>query len=241
MKKLLLPTVLAGYSRTVRYRHADAASQVKLDSLDSFLSTGGELDPQPANEEEPAERVAMWTHQQLESAHPIEVDHAPALVSKTDHVSIPTADIGLIDHPRTHGQPTKSRPANGPDAVPENVVTDAKSAFRQRTQGALAALVFDSVVEDGDPADQHRLRFEHPLMDIDLQVSVRSAGSYLLGKVTPGIPVRVEIRRASGETACGTDLADGVFSLPEIRHGLVRLRFFDRNGLPIIHTDWFRV
>src|SRR5262245_32083782 len=49
-----------------------------------------------------------------------------------------------------------------PEDVPEEVIAQAKAVFAGRTSGEIAALVWDSLVDDGAPAANHRLRFQHP-------------------------------------------------------------------------------
>ncbi len=58
-----------------------------------------------------------------------------------------------------------------PEQVPESVVAEAKAAFARKADGDVAILVHDSLIDGDDTAADHRLRFEHPQVLIDLQVS----------------------------------------------------------------------
>jgi hypothetical protein len=172
---------------------------------------------------------------------PVSPDGARALVVESDWFSTARAQTDLLDRFGAPRRQIDLRARIGFEAVPESAVMQARHALSQLTEGALAALVFDSIVDEDDLADHHRLRFEHSLMAIELQVSVRAASSSLIGKVTPGTPVRVEVQLDIGETSLGDDLADGTFCLPEINHGVIRLQLLDDGGSPVIRTDWFRV
>src|ERR1700685_3270517 len=82
------------------------------------------------------------------------------------------------------GQP-RDPAQEAPWAVPDEVVAQAKGAFRQRTEGEVASLVFDSLVDEDAPAPAHRLRFEHPVIQLDVYVSTTAEGSRLSVETHP--------------------------------------------------------
>ena len=127
------------------------------------------------------------------------------------------------------------------EAVPEEVVSDAKGLFGRRAEGDLAVLVHDSLIDQGDPAADHRLRFHHPGLVIDLRVSVARGGSSVVGTVRPPTALRVELEADTGRTRRGVDVSQGAFAFSEIPHGIVRLHVPASDDLPPIHTDWFRI
>jgi hypothetical protein len=138
--------------------------------------------------------------------------------------------------------------AFGPDneapvCVPGEVVADAKAAFRQRprAKGEVAALSFDSLVDDEAPASDHELRFEHQLVHIDVHVSASRSGAVLTGEVSPPVVSRIELQLDGAELSFREELAEGTFRFQQIPHGLTRLTLAGSAVSPNIHTDWFRV
>jgi hypothetical protein len=128
-----------------------------------------------------------------------------------------------------------------PDQVPDDVVVRAKDAFARRIPGDLAALVHDSLVDNEPPATDHRLRFEHPRMTIDVRISSAIEGSELSGQVEPPAPVALQLERDTAELTGPLDSSDGSFSFERIPSGIVRLRLTGQFGPSPVHTDWFRV
>lgn len=110
-----------------------------------------------------------------------------------------------------------------PEKVSDEVVTYAKQAFRQRAEGAVATLVFDSLVDDGHLAEHHPLRFEPCLMQIDLQVSVEASGSSVRGTVNPPTAVRAEVQFSTAEISLIKDATDVAFWLRDISHAVIPL------------------
>ena len=126
------------------------------------------------------------------------------------------------------------------DRVPKNVIADAQRAFgRPRTE--LAYLVFDSLIDLDAPAEDHRLRFEHPLVRIELQVYVSPDHTRLGGTVVPASASRAAVHLQGKDLALITPVHDGTFSFEPVGHGLVRLSFEGVDGQTTIWTDWFRV
>jgi hypothetical protein len=124
---------------------------------------------------------------------------------------------------------------------PEELVAEAKAAFGRRTGGELASLVLDTLIDQDDPASEHRLRFEHPGLAIDLQVSVAATGSTLTGTVQPPTPMQVQLEFNANPTRQDVDASEGAFAFDRIPHGIIRLHIAPRSDLPPIHTDWFRI
>jgi hypothetical protein len=159
---------------------------------------------------------------------------------------------GRPPHETPESTADEDPPGSSP-GPPDWVVAKAKAAFGRRAGGELAALVRDTLIEDRDPAAHHRLRFEHPTLTVDLEVSADETGSSLKGRISPitperpstperpTTPERVEVefdtdgRRAPADVNEG----EGAFSFGQLPHGVVRLHL---SGPALaIHTDWFRI
>jgi hypothetical protein len=134
-----------------------------------------------------------------------------------------------------------SRAGNDREDVPEELVAEAKAAFAQRGEGELAALVFDSLVDEGASASDHVLRFEHQEIRISVQVTAAHDASNLDGTVDPATTDRFRLQIGVSDLFLVTDVVDGAFSFHEVPHGVIRL-FLDRSeGQLPVRTDWFRV
>jgi hypothetical protein len=124
--------------------------------------------------------------------------------------------------------------------VPDDVVAEARAAFRLRATGEVATLVFDSLVDEGAPPADHRLGFEHAAARIEVHVSVAADGTALSVTVTPACPERVELELENAEVSLVSDSPrEAVFA--GVPHGLVRLWLTGSPTRPGIRTDWFRV
>jgi hypothetical protein len=128
---------------------------------------------------------------------------------------------------------------NVPEDVPDEVLAQAKAAFARRSRGEIAILVWDSLVDEGAPAEDHRLRFEHAEMEIDVRILAGGDFTALEGEVQPPAALQVELQREEGEWVGHTDIRNGVFAFDHIPPGVVRLSF-QRSSSPEVHTDWFR-
>jgi hypothetical protein len=124
---------------------------------------------------------------------------------------------------------------------PDSVVAEAKAAFGRRAQGDLAVLVYDSLVDDNDPAADHRLRFEHARLLIEVQVSAVGGGSSVTARVSPPTPVRVELEAARKEGTTSACIDHGVFAFHDVPHGTVRILLPPTGDDPPMHSDWFRI
>jgi hypothetical protein len=132
-------------------------------------------------------------------------------------------------------------PDDAPDeVVPDEVVAQAKASFARRTRGEIAILTWDSLVDENAPAGDHRLRFDHPDMQIELRLFTAAGNSSdLEGSVKPPVPLHVELEGEQGDVLRSTEATDGVFAFDQIPSGVVRLSV--RATTPPIRTDWFRV
>jgi hypothetical protein len=128
-----------------------------------------------------------------------------------------------------------------PEKVPDSVVAEAKAAFVRKAQGDTAVLTHDSLIDDDDPATDHRLRFEHPRLLIDLQVSVVSGMSHLLGHIDPAAPLRAQLETAGTGISSTASIDDGVFTFRDVPHGTVRIIVLATGDDPLVHTDWFLI
>jgi hypothetical protein len=140
------------------------------------------------------------------------------------------------------GEPNVARAGSNDisDKVPDEVADRAKAAFRRRSVGEVAALVHDSLVDDGDPATDHRLRFEHLLVAIDVRVTAGPDGIHLEGQLEPPVSIRIELELDAGDISLLEEVVEGAFSFSRVDHGVVRLRLRNPGGTPI-DTDWFRL
>ena len=128
------------------------------------------------------------------------------------------------------------------EAPPSPLVAQAKALFSQKSQGDLAVLVFDSLLDCDDPPEDHRLRFDHSSMSVEVRVSVTSSDASLDGQVQPPLATAVEVEAHMGGRVRIPDSSGGGFSVSGIPHGLVRLHLVGGSSAdPPIHTDWFRV
>ncbi len=132
----------------------------------------------------------------------------------------------------------KDEPVEG---TPEDVVAAARAAFRHRTRDPVAVLEFDSLLDEGAPAADHLLRFEHPVMRIEVRISVTTPSAQLSGHIEPPDRVRVELHRTGSEEVLAVDSTEGAFSFESAGHGTLRLRILGADAVPALSTDWFRV
>jgi hypothetical protein len=129
----------------------------------------------------------------------------------------------------------------GPDDVPPNVIAEAKAAFNARARAGLAALVWDSLIDEDAPGWHHHLRFEHPRMWIEVSVAVNSGWSSLHGVMHPAAPAGVELELDGVESSIKADVTRSAFRIERFPRGLVRLRLVGLTSHPVIYTDWFHV
>ena len=136
---------------------------------------------------------------------------------------------------------SKEPTGDPPEETPPRLVGRAKALFSQRSQGDLAVLAFDSLLDCDDSPEDHRLRFEHPRMSIEVQVAATPSDASLHGHCLPPSASSVELEAHQGERVRLEKTPGGDFSVSGIPHGIVRLHFVDSSADPPIHTDWFRV
>jgi hypothetical protein len=126
-------------------------------------------------------------------------------------------------------------------AVPNEVVQRAKALFNRRAPGEIATLVFDSLADEGAPAGDHHIWFEHPLLRADIHLSASTAGTTLTGRVRPALAGRVELEFEGDESSIVDKVVDGVLRLGLLPHGVIRLWLTEMPERPAIRTDWFRI
>jgi hypothetical protein len=124
--------------------------------------------------------------------------------------------------------------------VPEDLVAQVKSAFVNRCEGDLAVLVFDSLIDEGAPAQDHLLRFEHPLTRISLRVAAGLQESDLSGSTDPPTGERAQLQFGGSDIYLDDEVVEGAFSFHAVPHGLTRLRILRTDDGLVIRTDWFR-
>lgn len=127
------------------------------------------------------------------------------------------------------------------EKVPEPLVAQAKALFTKRTDGGLAVLVLDSLIDENAPVSDHQLRFEHPLIGVDIHVSATASGSDLAGRLQPPSPLLTRLELETGDLLPSQETEEGGFAFPRVTHGLVRLHIIGAEGTGPVHTDWFRV
>ena len=120
-------------------------------------------------------------------------------------------------------------------------MAQAKAAFVNRYEGDLAVLVFDSLVDEGAPAKDHLLRFDHPATRIRLQVAAGPQESDLSGSTDPPTGRRVQLQASNGDIYFADEVVEGAFSFRSVRHGLIRLLILKPDDGRLIRTDWFRI
>jgi hypothetical protein len=129
---------------------------------------------------------------------------------------------------------------NAPEDVPEEVIAQAKAAFGRRGRGEIATLTWDSLVDEDAVASDHRLRFAHPELQIELRLLTADKSSDLAGRVIPHAQHHVELQGEDGDVLRTTETVDGVFAFDRVPSGMVRL-CVRGPSTPGIHTDWFRL
>ncbi|HZU73368.1 MAG TPA: hypothetical protein VE990_11425 [Acidimicrobiales bacterium] len=130
----------------------------------------------------------------------------------------------------------------GPDA---DLIAFAKAALAGRAVDSdLAALMSDSLTDDGGSPDDHRLEFRSARR----MLSVRVGGQ--AGRRSLSVECRPPVDEACLERAPGPDAAPGAvlafgggpkLSLTGLSPGTVRIRVRRSGENRSTHTDWFRI
>ncbi len=126
------------------------------------------------------------------------------------------------------------------DEVPDSVVQRAKDAFERRAPGDLAAMVFDSAIDDPARVGGRLMRFEHPGGWVEIVVNAVSGDFAIRGRASPA-PHRVELEPEGRDVALVSEVGEGTFEFPAVPSGLVRLLLIGPPASPPVHTDWVRV
>jgi hypothetical protein len=130
---------------------------------------------------------------------------------------------------------------SAPKDVPEEIITQAKAAFARRSKSEIAVLAWDSLVDEDQPPWDHRLRFEHPQVQIDLHILASDAWLTIEGRVTPPVPSALTLESDAGNVLGTGDVTDGAFTLAHVSPGLVRLCLSGSDQTSLVCTDWFRI
>jgi hypothetical protein len=130
---------------------------------------------------------------------------------------------------------------SAPEDVPDDVVAQAKAAFARRTNGEIAVLAWDSLVDEDAPLWDHRLRFEHPEMQFDVRVFGAHGSSTIEGRLHPPAAAAIALESDNRSVLGMGKVADGAFSLEHIAPGVVRLCVTRPDSTVAVCTDWFRI
>ncbi len=103
----------------------------------------------------------------------------------------------------------------------------------------MACLVFDSLVDAGAPPDNHRLRFEHPRLTVDLALSIDRGKARMSGTARPPGPHTAAVHFDGRDLEILARVVAGKFPFDPVDLGLVRLSLTD--GRDTVWTDWFRL
>lgn len=132
------------------------------------------------------------------------------------------------------------QPFDDDETVPEDALAAARKAFNQRSSEKVVPLVYDSLVDDGEPPEDHLLSFENDDLRVTVRVSVNPTAVGLSGSASPAAQGRYELVLEQGELSFACDSPDGSFDFGPVGHGVVRLAY-DPVGGEKVHTDWFRI
>lgn len=125
------------------------------------------------------------------------------------------------------------------DEPPPSVIESAKAAF-QAVHHDMAVLASDSLLDSDDQASDHRLRFEHPDLIVELDVSAGPGATQLSGRAVPDV-ARVVLHSHGADPVLVCETREGNFAFPPVPHGLVRLSTEGGRLSATVWTDWFRV
>jgi hypothetical protein len=129
------------------------------------------------------------------------------------------------------------------DPVPAEVLASARSSFGLRSvDDELAALVYDSMIDDGLLASvrsggrtARQLSFEARDLVLEMEMS---GARYLVGQVVPAQAAVVELRHRGGTTPVETDEL-GCFHIPVVPDGPVSFRcWLASSAAHPVATSW---
>jgi hypothetical protein len=130
--------------------------------------------------------------------------------------------------------------SDAPDDVPDEVVAQAKAAFVRRGPGEIAVLTWDSLLDEDAPAGDHKLRFEHPELQIEVRLFTTAGSADLEGRIQPPRPLQVDLLGEQGNTLRTTRASDGIFAFEHLSRQTVQL-CVQTTTAQEIRTDWFRL
>jgi hypothetical protein len=128
------------------------------------------------------------------------------------------------------------------DPAPEHVLNAARAAFTWRTIDAeLAALVFDSAVEDllgvRSAETPRQLTFSTPGFEVEL-IILSDTTRRIIGQLVPPQAAEIMLHHETGETVVRSD-GLGRFAIDDVPVGSVRItcRLEGEDG-PVVQTEW---
>ncbi len=124
---------------------------------------------------------------------------------------------------------------------PPDVVEQAKATFGHSPRREVAILAFDSLLDGHGRPEDHRLRFDHPRLSLDLHVALVGPRAQLDGSVCPRLCDRVHLHRDDADGVVSKTIVDGSFAFESVERGLVRLSLDPDDDRPAIWSDWFRL
>jgi hypothetical protein len=124
--------------------------------------------------------------------------------------------------------------------VPPEAIAAAREAFSGHAPRHLAELVFDSLVAGVDPPTDHRLRFEHPLLMVELRIRRTATEMILTGAVVPTGFDLVVLTSTDSDLRFVGQVVNSSFEFSPVGRGIWRLAI-ERRGQEAIWTDWFTV
>ena len=150
--------------------------------------------------------------------------------------------IGRGRHLHATEKATEVDPGDASEKVPEALVAQAKALFSRRTDGGLAVLVLDSLIDENAPGKRPPTPF---------RASPSSASTYTYlprqpdptwpGGSSPRVRLPTRLELETGDLVASQATEEGAFAFPHVSHGLVRLHVTGLEGTGPVHTDWFRV
>jgi hypothetical protein len=130
---------------------------------------------------------------------------------------------------------------SAPEDVPDEVIDQAKQAFARRTKDEVAVLTWDSLVDEDAPAWDHRLRFEHPEVQIELRIFAADSWSTIEGRVRPAVQAAIELESDARNVLRTGEVLDGAFAMTHVSPGVVRLCLKGSGPSVPVCTAWFRI
>lgn len=130
-------------------------------------------------------------------------------------------------------------PGPSSDRIPPDALAAAKAAFTSRTEGEVAQLAFDSLLDGTGSPENHVLRFEHDSVTIHVRIVSTNDDFTLSGRVQDDPPPVVALHLHAGGDPLAYEPREGAFEFVHVPHGQARLGLNYGPEKPVIWTDWF--